>query len=188
MYKRQGVRLATEEEDGMYVAERMQTGKCNIVAQAPGYARFKRTYFESPLPEHNDPMTVVLERGEPSSGFVYSKAGDPVEGARVECNGQHGISKKDGSFLVEHIRRGTRRLKVKTSGYVTMEQRGIATGSENVRLEIERAAVVRGKVLAAINATPAGDAVVTLWKDGGERESHEAVSFTHLTLPTTPYV
>ena len=106
----EGVRLATEEGEGIYLATGMPTGKCNVQVAAEGYAFPKRIYFDSPLPEDEDPFPIVLEVGLPFAGYVFTIDGDPVYDALVDCANSQSRTGEDGHFVVEHVATGNHRV------------------------------------------------------------------------------
>ncbi len=151
---------ATSDAEGRFAFDAVASGSHNLTAQAPGLAS---TSMELIVPVDGTQLQgveVAMTKGAFLGGQVVDPGGDPIAGAWVmtEHQGEH-IDPRDltdaaGRFRIEHLPDSEVGVHVVSEGYVRLEQDVAQLDRSDLRLVLERAGTLAGKVIDGRTGKP----------------------------------
>lgn len=151
---------AVSDDEGRFEFPSVGRGPQTLVAQAPGLASLTT---ELQVPEEGALLSgVVLEMtsGRTIAGHVVNEDGEPVVGASVMTT--HGGEYIDrdtrtddqGAFRLESLPEAGLGVEVSGDGYLRLEQELPGPDFEDLRLVLERAGSLAGKVINGLTGEP----------------------------------
>lgn len=151
-----GYRRAVSDQDGRYQVHGVEAGKYRL---GPESERYTDPGIDIEKKDNNNDLEVelVLKKGLPVSGQVVDTLGSPIAGISLFLGpeaggtGRNGKSKRDGSFLFEHVSPGSHVLLAVRPGRSGLsdffqsdaDRITVKAGDRDVVLRVRRAAALR---------------------------------------------
>ncbi len=162
-------RRAFTDANGEYEFHNLNVGFKRVTARKEGYASQTNLMVQIKSSQPADPVNFQLAKGEAIRGVVVDKkSAAPIADAIIVAmpirTGGGGISTanyppvksdQDGKFDFIGLASGAYKLRIHAKGYGRVGvQRTARTGEENLRVELERSPVARGRVVDAETGEP----------------------------------
>jgi len=159
------------DAQGRFRVASLTPGPHILRAEAPKHRAV--TKMDLQVPEGGDvgPVTLKLEKGLAISGVVVDPEGKPVEGVNLWTNivnresgatgantFRNATTDETGTFDLDQLEPGDYDITVNSSGYANRTLNGIAAGTADLRIVLEKGKSISGRVLL-----PDGSPAASIW-------------------------
>ncbi|MGE0785797.1 MAG: carboxypeptidase regulatory-like domain-containing protein [Sandaracinaceae bacterium] len=124
------------------------------------------------VPAEDESLAIPLPPGARIEGRVLAAGGEPVEGAEISVLREDVAepawvtsSSSEGRFMIDTLRAGSHRVQITAPGRTAVVRSGVVADGEALRIELDPACTVAGRVLAR-DGTPASGATVEIAGSG----------------------
>ena len=133
------------------------------------------------------------EKGSIEGRLSDSETGEPLPGVNVMVKGTYygAASDADGYFRITNVSTGSYDMEVSMIGYKVILRTGVkvnAGRTTTVDFQLEQTVLALGEEVVVVGKKPLFNVDETASITKLSSDDLETVSYTPLTLPTTPYV